>query len=176
MKRSRTVRPLAEEPSLLPRVIPSFAARVGWITGVSPQGRPLVDFAGNIVGPLEAASTVHATRRDLEAAAQRRQPVVLLFDGGSLRSPIVIGFIVPTAPAADSNAMVLADATLPTLPEVAQVDGKRVCIEGQDEIVLRCGEASITLRRSGKVILRGTYLESYSKRTNRIKGGSVRIN
>ena len=56
------------------------------------------------------------------------------------------------------------------------VDGKRIKIEGQDEIVLRCGEASITLRRNGRVIIRGTYVESRSKGTNRIKGGSVLIN
>jgi hypothetical protein len=57
-----------------------------------------------------------------------------------------------------------------------RVDGKRVELEGQDEIVLRCGEASITLRRNGRVVIRGTYVETYSKGTNRIKGGSVQIN
>ncbi|ADO68917.1 DUF5107 domain-containing protein [Stigmatella aurantiaca] len=34
------------------------------------------------------------------------------------------------------------------LPMEAHVDGKRVVIDGQDEIVLRCGQASITLRRN----------------------------
>lgn len=58
----------------------------------------------------------------------------------------------------------------------ARVDGKRVVIEGKDEIVLVCGEASITLRRNGKIVLRGAYVESHSKGTNRIKGGSVKIN
>jgi len=57
-----------------------------------------------------------------------------------------------------------------------RVDGKRVVIEGQDEIVLRCGEASITLRRNGRIIVRGNYVETRSKGTNRIKGGSVQIN
>lgn len=57
-----------------------------------------------------------------------------------------------------------------------KVDGKRVELEGQDEIVLRCGKASITLRRNGRIVIRGTYVESYSKGTNRIKGGSVQIN
>lgn len=57
-----------------------------------------------------------------------------------------------------------------------KVDGKRVELEGQDEIVLRCGKASITLRRNGRVVIRGTYVESYSRGTNRIKGGTVQIN
>lgn len=57
-----------------------------------------------------------------------------------------------------------------------RVDGKRVEIEAADEIVLKCGEASITLRRNGRVVIRGTYVETRSKGTNRIKGGSVQIN
>jgi uncharacterized protein (DUF2345 family) len=58
----------------------------------------------------------------------------------------------------------------------ARVDGKRVVIEGKDEIVLSCGKASITLRRNGKVIIRGVQLESSAAGVNRIKGGSVQIN
>jgi hypothetical protein len=58
----------------------------------------------------------------------------------------------------------------------AHVDGQRVTLEGSDEIVLKCGQASITLRRNGKVIIRGTYVETHSSGVNRIKGGSVQVN
>jgi len=58
----------------------------------------------------------------------------------------------------------------------ADVDGRRVRIVAQDEIVLECGQASITLRRNGRIIVRGTYVETHSDGTNRIKGGQVRIN
>ena len=58
----------------------------------------------------------------------------------------------------------------------AVVDGKRVEITGEDEIVFKCGKSSITLRRNGRVLIRGTYVETKSKGTNRIKGGSVLIN
>jgi len=63
-------------------------------------------------------------------------------------------------------------------PEIVKVDvdGRRVLIEGQDEIVLQCGKASVTLRRNGKVVIRGTHVETASEGTNRIKGGQVRIN
>lgn len=74
------------------------------------------------------------------------------------------------------KARLAADEAPAPPVEVALVDGKRVVIEGADEIVLRCGEASITLRRNGKVVIRGTYLESHAAGTNRIKGGSVQIN
>jgi hypothetical protein len=58
----------------------------------------------------------------------------------------------------------------------ADIDGRRVRIVAQDEIVLECGQASITLRRNGRIIVRGTYVETHSEGTNRIKGGQVRIN
>ena len=58
----------------------------------------------------------------------------------------------------------------------ADIDGRRVKIVARDEIVLECGEASITLRRNGRIIIKGTYVETSSEGTNRIKGGQVRIN
>jgi len=61
-------------------------------------------------------------------------------------------------------------------PPNVKVTRKRITLEAQDEIVLQCGQASITLRRNGRIVIRGTYVESRSKGTNRIKGGSVLIN
>ena len=61
-------------------------------------------------------------------------------------------------------------------PVEARVDGQRVTIEGQDEVVIRCGAASITLWRNGKVVIKGTQLETSATGTHRIKGGSVDIN
>jgi hypothetical protein len=58
----------------------------------------------------------------------------------------------------------------------ADVDGRRVRIVAQDEIVFECGQASVTLRANGRIIIRGTYVETHSEGTNRIKGGQVRIN
>jgi len=58
----------------------------------------------------------------------------------------------------------------------AHVDGKRMRLCAEDEIVLECGKASITLRRNGRVVIRGAHVESRSDGTNQIKGGHVRIN
>jgi hypothetical protein len=69
----------------------------------------------------------------------------------------------------------LNELSLPAVPEVV-VDGKRVQIEGSEEIVLRCGKASITLRSNGRLIIRGAYVETRASGTNRIKGGAVLIN
>jgi len=51
-----------------------------------------------------------------------------------------------------------------------------VVLEGSEEVVLRCGEASVTLHRDGKLVLRGAYIETTAKGLNRIRGGSVKIN
>ena len=67
------------------------------------------------------------------------------------------------------------EAETPLILE-ADVDGRRVRVTAKDEIVLECGKASITLRRNGRVIVRGTYVETHSEGTNRIKGGQVQIN
>ena len=66
----------------------------------------------------------------------------------------------------------------PTLlpPTELFADGKRVNVEAAEEIVLRCGKASITLRSNGRLVIRGTYVEMQASGTNRIKGGAVLIN
>jgi len=66
--------------------------------------------------------------------------------------------------------------TEPPNPLEVQVDGERVVLTAKHEIVLRCGKASITLTRAGKVLIHGEYLLSRASGVNRIKGGSVQIN
>ena len=102
---------------------------------------------------------------------------------GDARLPIVVGLIQPTAGAALLGALLApapaaaaAPVALATPPVEARVDGKRVVIEGKDEVTLKCGDALITLRRDGKVILRGAYIETTASGVNRIRGGSVKIN
>ena len=53
---------------------------------------------------------------------------------------------------------------------------RALVVSAEKELVFRCGQASITLTRAGKVLLRGTYPSSRSSGANRIKGGSVQIN
>ena len=91
------------------------------------------------------------------------------------------GALAKVEPLVDSERAAAAEpsaaAEPTTLPVIeADVDGRRVRLTARDEIVLQCGKASITLRRNGRVIVRGTYIETHSDGTNRIKGGQVQIN
>ena len=98
--------------------------------------------------------------------------MVLLFDGGDARRPIIAGWLQP-----ESDTPRLDAALEITLAgqRAVEVDGRRV-IEGQEEVVLRCGEASITLCRDGKIVIRGINLESHAAGMNRLKGATVKIN
>jgi hypothetical protein len=49
-------------------------------------------------------------------------------------------------------------------------------LSAEREIVLHCGDASITLTRAGKVIIKGRYLISRSSGYNKVKGAAVEIN
>ena len=137
------------------------------MSGFDDTGAPLVDFVPNGAGsPLAARSTVALN----EAHVGRE--VALLFERGDPRSPIVMGLMWDGGQAA-------AAATETGVEEQdvhVQADGERVTITAEKEIVLRCGKASLTLTRAGKVLIRGTYLLSRSSGVNRIKGGSVQIN
>jgi hypothetical protein len=103
-----------------------------------------------------------------------------------MRSPKKTVGVLPvqtpdTPPSASVEPLVDSERTAAAEPSAlpiieADVDGRRVRLTAQDEIVLQCGKASITLRRNGRVIVRGTYIETHSEGTNRIKGGQVQIN
>jgi hypothetical protein len=136
---------------------------LGVVTGWDDKG-PLVDFDGNAGGPLRARLTTAGPQvRPLPSAAGRE--VVLLVDPRPRGVPVLLGFLQP------------ADDAVPKENDFeARVDGRRVEIDGRDEIVLKCGEASITLRRNGRVLIRGAQIETHAAGLNRIRGGSVSIN
>lgn len=146
------------------------------VRGSRPDGL-IVDFDGNAEGPLAARSVVAPDATRIDEALTHRQSVVLLFENGDPRLPIVVG-LLPTDPGAALFGALLNPSRAVALatPTEARIDGKRVVLEGKDEIVLKCGDASITLKRDGKVILRGAYIETQASGVNRIKGGSVKIN
>jgi hypothetical protein len=51
-----------------------------------------------------------------------------------------------------------------------------VVIEAKKNLTFKCGEGSITLRKDGKILIKGKDLVSQARRVNRIKGGAVTIN
>jgi len=146
--------------------------RIGTITAIAADGRILVDFPENSLGPVSARLTSSAKER-LRHSPLVGRDVLLVFEDNDPYRPVIIDTVYSMIDEiADQPTHVLEGQTM----EEVTVDKKRIVIDAEQEIVLRCGEASITLTSSGKVLIRGNYLLSRSAGANRIKGGSVQIN
>jgi hypothetical protein len=93
----------------------------------------------------------------------RGTEAIVVMEQGDPARPIVVGLLA-------------AKPAPPRRPASAEVDGRKVTFTADEEVTLRCGRASITLTRAGKVLISGDYVLSRSRGVNRIKGGSVQIN
>jgi hypothetical protein len=125
------------------------------------RSEPLVIFPGQ----ANAAAQLARTSVDLHGAHVGRA-VVLVFERGDPRLPIVVGVLQGAGwPEPEGRGQVEVDA-----------DGQRLIVNATEQLVLRCGKASITLTKAGKVLIEGTYLLSRSTGVNRVKGGSVHLN
>ena len=126
---------------------------LGVLDSIDGKGVPHVSFSGS-PGAVPAQATVALNRDDLGAR------VALMFVGGSPAKPMVLGKVRDSVHTGRE----------------AVIDGERLVFEAEKEILLRCGKASITLRRDGKIVIKGAHLINRSSGANKIKGASVQIN
>jgi len=169
--------PTAEETAddVLGQLLTKPSARLG--NAASASGAPGV-VVGRLVALTDASSTplvaYPIAGRDATARARTAvdlhsmhvgQPVVLAFDEAG--DPIVLGVLLGSGqwPLEAPAGHVEVDA-----------DGRRLVVSAREQLVLRCGAASITLTSAGKVLIEGSYVLSRSSGTNRIKGGSIQLN
>jgi len=155
---------------------------IGSLVELNNLGEPCVNFEG-ISGALKAISTISITNEHIG------KQVALLFANGNLKQPVIMGLIhnplhdllenfeqsqntIDDNPT-NNDANISADKL--KVDDVL-IDGKKVIFKAQEEIVLRCGESSITLTKAGKILIRGKYILNRSTGVNRIMGGSVQVN
>ena len=137
---------------------------VGVLDSISTGGRPMVKVKGSDqqLKEVTARSVCPVCVDDLGSQ------VVLLFEQGDPERPIILGIIkdqsCPISKKQEGN---------PT--EIHKHD-ERLILEAETEVVLRCGQASITLTKEGHLILRGAYILSRASGANRIRGASVQLN
>jgi len=134
----------------------------GKVVALEDRSVPLVLFPGQ----PGTAALVARSLVDLHEAHVGRD-VLLVFDGGELSKPIVVG-VMRDGPA----------WPLPEKPGNVEVvaDDERLVVTARDQIVFRCGKASITLTKAGKILIEGEYVSSHSSGVIRLKGGSVQLN
>jgi len=147
---------------------------VGKLVGIDARGRLLVEVPES-GGRLVARSLLRLDEALRRAVLERRE-VLLVFEGGDRRRPIVAGVLQPDAKSPSPAEIEPRVAAERSFALEADVDGKRVKLSAQDEIVLECGPASITLRRNGRVIIKGLQVDSVATGTQRIRGGQVKLN
>ena len=140
---------------------------IGTLSEPSEDGRPMVYYPGIPTDkPLVAISTESLGDQNTG------HEVALGFVDGDPSLPIILGLI--------QNATSEKQVSMPETSEGqsldVQLDGDRLTLSAEHEIVLKCGKSSITLTRAGKIIVKGAYLSNHATGVNRIKGGSVQIN
>lgn len=145
---------------------------IGELIGLDEMGAPLVEWPGNSAGvPLSAISTSSIAASDVGRA------VALLFANGDPSRPLVVGFVRQLLDETVSATETRSKKGQNTHQEFDLHDhGGRIVLSAEKEIVIRCGKASITLTRAGKIIERGSYILSRSSGPNKIKGGSIDLN
>ena len=129
------------------------------VIGADSSGRPIVAWNGVAVVAL-ALWTPGAPPWSDSIGAR----VLIAFQNGDETQPIVLGLLEPPPAAVETTEP--RDART---PETLRLAAGR-------ELVIECGEAKISLRKDGRIEIRGTHLISRSSGPNKIKGGSVFIN
>ncbi len=166
-----------ETPSSLSPVTPGEVV-IGAVVEFDEQGRPLVNFSENTSGhALPAITTLSLTQQHIG------RQVALLFANEDMHSPIIMGLIHSplqdmlesfNSSQTENQNNVEIEGELKV--ENVQVDGNKLVFEAREEIVFKCGDSSITLTKSGKILIRGKYLLNRSTGVNRILGASVQVN
>jgi hypothetical protein len=90
--------------------------------------------------------------------------VLIGFLNGDETQPVVLGLLEPRP---ENESVRPGEAE--RRPDTLRVEAGR-------DLVIECGEAKISLRKDGRIEIRGTHLISRSSGPNKIKGGSVFIN
>lgn len=146
--------PIANEES-----VPEVASVVlGRIVALTPQNAPLVQYERS---PGNVARLALQTF-EIKAEHIGRQ-VTLQFVDGDVMQPVVAG-IVWDGQASTSTTVDLS------------VDSDKLTLSAKREIVLKCGKASITLKRNGTIVVHGTNLESRASGVNKIRGRAIQLN
>ena len=146
---------------------------IGTLVSINSSGIPQINYPGNPASKkLDAMTTVPLSKDHIG------RQIALLFQNGDPAYPLIIGLIRNFL---DDLQVSNKDKPSETSLDISEdkevfIDGERVVFNAEKEIVLKCGKASITLTKAGKVLIRGTYLSNRSSGVNRIKGGSVQIN
>ncbi|MFT3782346.1 MAG: hypothetical protein QM790_10050 [Nibricoccus sp.] len=110
-------------------------------------------------------------------ADEESLPCDLLDNGTGQHLLLTVGdqVLVWQPTAAGERGIILGRICSPT--EKSEKENRaQVVVEAGQELVLKCGKASIELSKDGTISIKGTDVISRARRVNRIKGSSVTLN
>ncbi len=166
-------RVLAEHIGMVETMPQAEGVRVGKVVGIGKSGDIRVDYPGNPLGPLAARLTSSAKVKLSDRADSLDKEVLLIFQNNDPRLPVIVDTLYSVIDDLVSDTPVTLETNA---PEDVIMDGRRMVFEAREEIILRCGQGSITLKKDGKVIIKGINLISRASEINKIRGGAVQIN
>lgn len=107
-------------------------------------------------------------------AADVGREVVLAFVQGDPAQPILMGLLRRHGTRNQAEARAAVHAITPAIS--ATTEASHVCVEAAEAMTLKCGQASLTLNKDGRVIVRGTNVATYAEGTLRLRGSVVELN
>lgn len=151
---------------------------IGKVISINSQGNPMLAYDEQTKAkPVEALTTVPLT------PASIGQDVAVSFAQNQGGTPIVMGVIrrvlddvlnldVSKTPSSTEFETENANNQKPEI----LVDGNKLELSAAEEITLRCGKASITLTKAGKILIKGEHMLNRTSGSYKIKSGSIQLN
>ncbi|WP_437655271.1 DUF6484 domain-containing protein [Sorangium sp. So ce1182] len=163
---ARAVQAIGSNPKKDRPKLPSAADRVrgptaGSLASVRPDGSVLVRWSGQNE-PVAAAIAAHLPRQALLDAILARADVLLDFLDGDIGRPVILGLLRHRIDITDERR--------------ASFDLDDFTLHAPKNLVLECGESSISLTHTGRITIRGTEIVSESTGAVKLKGAHVELN
>ena len=160
-------------PPILLGDLGSVRMLTGHLDGIDPDGRLLFRQTGADSSiPVTIGVEIPDGALVKAARTQRRVAVLATAGDGDVGSagsdPVLVALL---------RERVVADArdALPGELEV-RVDGETLRLSADKSLELRCGKSRLTLRRDGRIVVRGAHIVSASTGPHRIKGATIALN
>lgn len=142
--------------NLIGRIAAGSSSLVVQGTVIETRGTIIVRLEG-VDGPL-SCDVLHTSEKPLLLV--EGDSVLVWRTSDSVDTGVILGRVGPSH----------ADSGQPDqIPDEIVLDAKH-------SLTLRVGEGSITIRKDGRILIKGKDLVSHAQRMNRIKGGAVSIN
>lgn len=158
----------------------SVAAEIhkGFITGLDDNGMVLVQVEN--IESSRSCFLLQKNSSDNDFICVGDKVLFALFDND--QNGYILGIIKTNKTETIKESKTLnypgdkVEVEVPGRLEKVNINGKRISIEAEEELTIKCGKGSILIDKQGKIVVRGTNLISRSSGNHKIKGASVSIN